>query len=209
MNNEKQNKGSNIHAILSESQTVLFGFNLLFAVANIIILCIEFPRSQELSFDYIGAVIGVLAILVTVLVGWNVYSLIDIKHRSEIYEKNTQLLATLIGDVKFMESNSSAITEYSLFRVYWYLSGKDNTSLIYYMISHGLCTIEASMRTNNIDMAVQMTEELITLIRINEKSTITKQEKDEFFSTISRIIGTDRINKFNTLVEYIASIKTA
>lgn len=38
-----------------------------------IAVCVAAWRSPELSFDYQGVVVGVLSLLVTVLIGWQIY----------------------------------------------------------------------------------------------------------------------------------------
>lgn len=46
-------------------------------------LCPSIPRllnNEELQFDYIGAIIGILSLLVTLLLGWNIYQVIDLKN---------------------------------------------------------------------------------------------------------------------------------
>lgn len=55
--------------------------NILFAAANIIILVHLAPADgpKELDFDYYGVIVGVISVLVTLLLGWNIYSVIDIK----------------------------------------------------------------------------------------------------------------------------------
>lgn len=44
------------------------------AVVTTILLCITCPRNvnQDLGFDYIGAIVGILAIMVTLLLGWQI-----------------------------------------------------------------------------------------------------------------------------------------
>ena len=41
--------------------------------------------NEELQFDYIGAIVGILALLVTVLIGWNIYQLVDMKDIKKNY----------------------------------------------------------------------------------------------------------------------------
>lgn len=56
-------------------------------ILSIISICISAWRSPELSFDYQGVIVGVLSLLVTVILGWNIYTVIDIKNtRGEIYK---------------------------------------------------------------------------------------------------------------------------
>lgn len=56
-------------------------------ILSIISICISAWRSPELSFDYQGVIVGVLSLLITVILGWNIYTVIDIKNtRGEIYK---------------------------------------------------------------------------------------------------------------------------
>lgn len=48
---------------------------LAVGVAAIIIAC---PRKEELGFDYTGVIVGILSLLVTALIGWNIYKTLEI-----------------------------------------------------------------------------------------------------------------------------------
>lgn len=60
---------------------------LLFAVFLLaVILCIYAPRvinGNSLGFDYIGVIVGIFALLVTLLVAWNIWQAIDTKRAVE------------------------------------------------------------------------------------------------------------------------------
>lgn len=49
-------------------------------IISITSLSIVAPRSKTLDFDYIGVIIGLLSLIVTVLIGWQIYSTINIKN---------------------------------------------------------------------------------------------------------------------------------
>lgn len=40
-------------------------------------ICIAFPRKGAVDFDYMGIIVGILSLLVTVLMAWNIYTVID------------------------------------------------------------------------------------------------------------------------------------
>ena len=53
---------------------------------SLIAICRTCPREvtqQNLGFDYMGVIVGIFALLVTVLIGWNIYTLIDLKELSK------------------------------------------------------------------------------------------------------------------------------
>ena len=60
-------------------------------IISIYLLCVTCP-SNDLAIDYIGVVIGILAILVTLLVAWNIYTAINVEQRinNALREQNEQ-----------------------------------------------------------------------------------------------------------------------
>lgn len=50
-------------------------------VCSLIALCRTFPTSP--CFDYMGIIVGVLSLLITVLMGWNIFTVIDMKNLKE------------------------------------------------------------------------------------------------------------------------------
>lgn len=64
-------------------------------VLSIIAISRTCYRTVELGFDYLGIIVGVLAILVTFLVGWNIYSAIDAKEKIKFYQDEIDRLKTL------------------------------------------------------------------------------------------------------------------
>lgn len=64
-------------------------------ISNIVCLCRIFPTSLQFDFDYIGFIIGVLSLLVTILIGWQIYAVINIdkkiaKHIKDAKKRTTQ-----------------------------------------------------------------------------------------------------------------------
>lgn len=64
---------------------ILFGISVLMSIASI---CISILRTEPLTWDGMSALVGVLSLLVTLLLGWQIYTFIDIKGRiKEMIEK--------------------------------------------------------------------------------------------------------------------------
>lgn len=52
--------------------------SIIFSVAAI---CVSLPSAPELGFDYIGVIVGILSLLVTVLIGWQIYNAVAIEQK--------------------------------------------------------------------------------------------------------------------------------
>ena len=92
-------------------------YPLLVGMGSIITCCWS-PRiikGNDLGFDYLGLIVGVLSLLVTILIGWNIYTLIDFDSKINkivnkiLNEKSKSVYEGIIGanigqdleDVKF------------------------------------------------------------------------------------------------------------
>lgn len=73
-------------------------------IISFIALCMAAYRTPDLNFDYHGILPSVWSILITVLIGWNIYSIIDIKNIREKDEKFKEGIESEIksfqGDLK-------------------------------------------------------------------------------------------------------------
>ena len=63
---------------ISMKTAFLFILSFIAIVLSIVAICVSCPRS-DMSFDYLGLITGILGVLVTVLVGWNIYMVIDFR----------------------------------------------------------------------------------------------------------------------------------
>ena len=52
---------------------------LILVIICLSVLCPRIISEKNLGFDYMGVIVGILSLLVTFLIGWNIYSVIDIR----------------------------------------------------------------------------------------------------------------------------------
>ena len=86
----------------------LWLFSLIISLANIVVVCLYLPAGYDPDFDYLGLIVGSFSILVTVLIGWNIYTLVDFKNEVKVIKNYREEL----DEVKNIQrSNSNAITQ--------------------------------------------------------------------------------------------------
>lgn len=61
-------------------------------LGTIFCICVIFNRPNELCVDYAGVIVGILSLLVTVLLGWNIFYALDFKKEmlSKLEDKDKQ-----------------------------------------------------------------------------------------------------------------------
>lgn len=72
---------------MNEMKNDLSGITVFVSILSLIISCIAlfnvFPTTGRLSFDYQGILVGILSLLVTVLIGLQIYNYISFERRME------------------------------------------------------------------------------------------------------------------------------
>lgn len=67
--------------------------SLVSLVLSVVATCVAVWRSPDLGFDYQGVLVGVVSLLVTVLIGWQIYSSVEIVKRIDNIEPYVTCIA--------------------------------------------------------------------------------------------------------------------
>jgi hypothetical protein len=78
-------------------------------VLSIIAICNVYPR--ELGIDYLGLIVGVLALITTILLGWQIYILFDIKSIKEDVSKRDDYIY-IRSEKNFAEMHMGMLLHY-------------------------------------------------------------------------------------------------
>ena len=87
--------------------------SILALVVSISVLCFVCMRCEPLTMDWVGVLVGVLSFLVTIVLGWNIYTYVDIRsewkaHKTEMGKRIAELDA-LIKDTRI--NNAKSVVE--------------------------------------------------------------------------------------------------
>ncbi len=98
--------------------------------AFFVAICKSYPRSN-LDFDYIGIIIAILSLLVTALLGWQVYSVINLKETQNALDKSTNEANIIKRDFnnfkKYVDAETHANNAASLYILKRYIESILNT----------------------------------------------------------------------------------
>lgn len=150
--------------------------------------------------DYQGIIVGILALLVTVLIGWNIYTLID-------FSNSKNKLEELERTISNSSNESLATSAFDVFMIYHYLLLKrDSSGLEYRFISTGLYCMKHLSIIGDIEMCNKVANTITDNISSTNSITIHKELKEELLSTIVEVQKQKSIEGFQKVVELVASI---
>lgn len=88
----------------------LIAWLIILTVISVIVLCRTFYSEVELKIDYLGVIVGILALLCTVLIGWQIYTFFDFSKREEYSGRRIHELEEHITQTDFIFNSALADT---------------------------------------------------------------------------------------------------
>lgn len=174
------------------------------------LLCIHFPRiiDNNLGIDYLGIIVGVLTILVTVLIGWNIYTIID--YQKEI-SKTKKELNSIKQDINTLANKTiqertelfaSIQKDFALISLRNYLMRVDKSflsSIFTYTIKSVICY----SYLKDYKQADDLIASLINAIPKETYNSIDNKDKLNIKEITKDIIDVNKLKNYNKLIEYI------
>lgn len=159
-------------------------YSILISVASLLLsviaVCVSVWRSPELSFDYQGVLVGVLSLLVTVLVGFQIYNSVDVNRKMNEIE-------TVSRNIARMESSKSIHATKSYFHTH---EGIENYRghFVTIAIDEFMIALQEGVLSEDNDMLEKPYYYLDTIMRENKNGyPILKGEKDKYISILSSV----------------------
>lgn len=129
------------------------GVSLVALLISIVALCVAVFRTPELGFDYQGVLVGVLSLLVTVLIGWNIYTVLDSK-------QEIKRMVELVSNVSITADKANANIKTSLFSTLMVFYEKTDP-YSYEYLHNAMLTITHSIRYGDVETAKRIADKII------------------------------------------------
>ncbi len=175
---------------------------------------------QSLGVDYWGIIVGFLTLVITFLVGWQIYNTINAKqeferHKGELdqsrAEINTQilLLKKVLDSKTEIESKRQQAVDMALSNIYLSIITKPNIAESEYQyMFYSLCAIQGASILGDIEgcnLLVKVFNETV----VNPSKIILPKDRIEILkSNAYKISRQDEIKGYKTLLDKIYKIST-
>lgn len=141
-------------------------------VISIIAICVACPHKVELGFDYQGVIVAILSLLVTVLLGWQIYNAIYIKEslKKEVAQSLKEMVA--LERINLLKSQLNT------------LYGLHEGAIMARDINYTLSTLDVMMDLaidiNDKDTANRIINKIPKLYNLLLKYELRKEQKDKY-----------------------------
>lgn len=201
-NEEYSNTKANSCSILALSISII---SLIFSVFALFPSIPRLLNNDNLQFDYIGLIIGILSIFVTVLIGWNIYQLIDFRDKKE---QVNELKVKMTKELNYIHNK----TDYNQALMYSMVSQSEaikfspDGAIInkFLMMCKGLTALKIFSNLPDCDIEIEKLSKTLVKGLENSSSTILKENMiTQLLLMCGEIKNKDKINDFETIIEYL------
>ena len=197
-----------------KSNRLTLSVSVIAIVLSVIAVSTSFPRT-EMSFDYLGFITGCLGFLVTVLLGWNIYTIFDFRQERQdlktYFDEQKQSVKAVGSDLRMTFMNQIAnvsLLEKHISDVYSYLMGINNTVPLYFYYIHlTLGAIINSAQSENYDNFNVWVNELLAVIKEPEVIEMPITSKMYLLKSFTMICHSENIKRLDELHSVIARLK--
>ena len=158
---------------------IALGLSVIAIVISIIAICISCPHIPELGFDYQGIIIGVLSLLVTILLGWQIYSAIYIKDslKKEVLKSSAEMV--LLAKNTLLKSQLNTL--------YGLHEGALRNGDINYIMSTLDIMMDIAIQLKDKEIADRIISKIPNLWSLLTKMDLMKTEKNKYNELKQRI----------------------
>lgn len=167
-------------------------------VGSVIAICISAYRTDSLGFDYQGVIVGILALLVTVLIGWQIFMIFDIKRiKDDVLNVNYE---NYIRSEKNLIEIQMSLSDFYL--DLYTINSKRQIGFSYLL--HSISAIIHQSRINDINSANAIIKRLISTIVDPSKVILRQIEYNSLLNLIYSIENKEGINDICTLLALVS-----
>ena len=198
-------------AVKSEIKNIIWKIiSALSLILSIIAICRLFYRTADLGFDYLGVIVGSLAIMVTYLVAWNIHTAIDANNkikemRNEIVTLRSSIVSDKLSSERKVNKLKAELYD-NIVSINRHILGFEKSAVSTQLLINIVSSIDYLSRSeeyavaeSQIDFYYGMTKDDIALI----KKDLDKESHVSLFRLLYEIPNKEKIKNFSKLEELI------
>lgn len=169
-------------------------------ICSVIAICVSLPSAPNLGMDYIGVIIGILSLLVTMLIGWQIYNVITVDKKidgkieqvskylsNNIKEINEETLEHIQKKNDQMEEN--VVMSFGLMRSEYYsINKKYKDALFSYLdVISGLSESTSEENLSMIDFCFEKIKEIYSFTNKDMFKSLNDEDRASYIKSLLKI----------------------
>lgn len=186
---------------------ILSAISIMVSVAA---LCRTYPHTSDLGMDYQGVIVGMLALLVTILIGWQIYTAINVKEELKDIKDLRREINKQERDIYIRSTNNLFEFQSAMFMMYDNKKEKSNSD-IFQLYLHGISSIYHLCSLGKQNECTSIVNILIARKSILMSEKFQKEQIDSLMDMLLSAMDISKVENAVLLVNLlsVAPIKNA
>lgn len=186
---------------------ILSAISIMVSVAA---LCRTYPHTSDLGMDYQGVIVGMLALLVTILIGWQIYTAINVKEELKDIKDLRREINKPERDIYIRSTNNLFEFQSAMFMMYDNKKEKSNSD-IFQLYLHGISSIYHLCSLGKQNECTSIVNILIARKSILMSEKFQKEQIDSLMDILLSAMDISKVENAVLLVNLlsVAPIKNA
>lgn len=186
---------------------ILSAISIMVSVAA---LCRTYPHTSDLGMDYQGVIVGMLALLVTILIGWQIYTAINVKEGLKDIKDLRREINKQERDIYIRSTNNLFEFQSAMFMMYDNKKEKSNSD-IFQLYLHGISSIYHLCSLGKQNECTSIVNILIARKSILMSEKFQKEQIDSLMDILLSAMDISKVENAVLLVNLlsVAPIKNA
>lgn len=186
---------------------ILSAISIMVSVAA---LCRTYPHTSDLGMDYQGVIVGMLALLVTTLIGWQIYTAINVKEELKDIKDLRREINKQERDIYIRSTNNLFEFQSAMFMMYDNKKEKSNSD-IFQLYLHGISSIYHLCSLGKQNECTSIVNILIARKSILMSEKFQKEQIDSLMDILLSAMDISKVENAVLLVNLlsVAPIKNA
>ena len=177
---------------------------IVLTVMCIITLVRTFYRNVTLEVDYSGILVGILSALCTVLIGWQIFALIEFSKKEELNKQKIDELNTEYDNYVKLKNENDYLIDYALGDIYAsMLDLPAQKHPAYNFVRYRIMALTDAAKINQLEICNNIIANLIHFIQYHNLN-LTKMDKEHLINLLLTMNLNPHLKNFSTLLELIS-----
>lgn len=190
--------------------TITLILSAIFIMVSVAALCRTYPHTSDLGMDYQGVIVGMLALLVTILIGWQIYTAINVKEELKDIKDLRREINKQERDIYIRSTNNLFEFQSAMFMMYDNKKEKSNSD-IFQLYLHGISSIYHLCSLGKQNECTSIVNILIARKSILMSEKFQKEQIDSLMDILLSAMDISKVENAVLLVNLlsVAPIKNA
>lgn len=180
----------------------------ILTIISLAALCRTFYHDAKLTIDYAGILVGILAALCTVLIGWQIYALVDFNRREQTNRQHLSALKDIVAKMHENGNRGDYLLYDNLSNVYENIISNDEIQSKFERIHFKINAIVYASKIEDFETCELAINVIELFIKKNHDMVITQEDKERLLKYACSIPNQNRIKNYTQLINVISLIKT-